>query len=126
LLLRVKANDQDGWQRLVSLYSPLVMYWCRQGGVQGDDVPDVAQEVFGAVAAGLKAYRQDGPGASFRAWLRGIARHKIRDHLRRGPARAEGGTEALVRLRGVPVEDEAPELSEGDGEVASLYRRALD
>jgi RNA polymerase sigma-70 factor, ECF subfamily len=125
LLLRVKANDQDAWQRLVSLYSPLVLYWCRQGGVQGDDVRDVAQDVFGAVAAGLKAYRQDVPGSSFRPWLRGIARHKIQDHLRRGPAWAEGGTEALARLRGVPVE-EAPELSEGDGEVASLYRRALD
>ena len=126
LLLRVKSNDQDAWQRLVGLYSPLVEYWCRQGGVQGDDLQDVAQDVFAAVAAGLKTYRQDGPGASFRGWLRGIARHKLRDHFRRGPSRAEGGTEALLRLREVPAEDEAPDLSEGDGEVASLYRRALD
>ncbi len=126
LLVRVKANDQDAWQRLVSLYSPLVVYWCRQGGVHGDDVQDVVQDVFGAVAVVMKTYRQDGTGSSFRAWLRGIARHKIRDHLRRGPALAEGGTEAQVRLSGLPVEDQTPALSESDGEVASLYRRALE
>ena len=126
LLLRVNANDQDAWRRLVSLYSPLVLHWCRQWGVQRDDLNDVTQEVFASVAAGLKSYHQDVPGASFRGWLRGIARHKLQDHFRRGPARAEGGTEALVRLQDLPAWDEAPDFSESNGEVARLYRRALD
>lgn len=125
LLLRVKANDQDAWQRLVSLYTPLVAHWCRQWGTRPDDLPDLVQEVFAAVAPGLKSFRQDHPGATFRGWLRGIVRHKLQDHLRHGPVQAEGGSRALIRLEGVAANGE-PDLSEGDAEVTGLYRRALE
>ncbi len=126
LLLRVKANDQDAWQRLVGLYTPLVSHWCRQWGAPADDLPDLVQEVFAAVARGLGTYRADDPGATFRGWLRTIARNKLRDHLRRGPAHGEGGSEALVRLQELPDDDDGADLSEGDAEVAALYRRALE
>jgi RNA polymerase sigma-70 factor, ECF subfamily len=125
LLLRVEANDQEAWRRLVDLYSPLVAYWCRRWGAPPDDLPDLVQEVFAAVARGLKTYRRDQPGASFRGWLRGIVRHKLHDHFRRGPALAEGGSSALLRLHGVAAEGE-PDVSEGDAEIAGLYRRALE
>jgi RNA polymerase sigma-70 factor, ECF subfamily len=92
LLLRARADDPDAWQRLVSLYSPLVKHWCGGRGVHPDDLQDVTQEVFAAVAAGLKTYRHDQPGATFRGWLRGIAWHKLQDYFRRGPARGEGGS----------------------------------
>jgi RNA polymerase sigma-70 factor (ECF subfamily) len=88
-------------------------------------LPDLVQEVFAAVAPGLRTYRPDRPGASFRGRLRGIVRHKLNDHFRRGPALAEGGSEALHRLEGVAAEGE-PDLSEADAEIAGLYRRALD
>jgi RNA polymerase sigma-70 factor (ECF subfamily) len=122
LLAKAAASDRDAWNRLTSLYSPLVAHWCRQWGLEGDDVQDVTQDVLAAVAAGLKSYEKDRPGATFRGWLRGIARHKLQDHFRRGPGGAEGGTEALIRLREMPE----PDLSESDNEVTGLYRRALE
>jgi RNA polymerase sigma-70 factor (ECF subfamily) len=88
-------------------------------------VQDVTQEVFAGVAAGLDSFRKDRPGATFRGWIRGIARHKVQDYFRKTPGRAEGGTEVLIRLREVPEEIDDPDRSETD-EVAGLYRRALD
>ena len=126
LLLRAGASDQEAWQRLVSLYSPLVHYWCRSRGVRPDDLQDLAQEVFAAVAAGLKNYRQDQPGASFRGWLRGIVGHKLQDYFRRKPAMGVGGSTAQLRLQEIPAQSDGTALSESDGEVARLYRRAVE
>lgn len=127
LLVRVKANDQDAWRRLVNLYSPLVAHWCRRWGTPPDDVADLVQEVFAAVAPALGSFRKDRPGATFRGWLRGIARHKFLDHSRRNLISAEGGSEAMARLHSVPFEDESPDRdAESDAEVAGLYRRALE
>jgi RNA polymerase sigma-70 factor, ECF subfamily len=126
LLLRASANDQEAWQRLVSLYSPLVSYWCRRRGIPPVDVQDVVQEVFAAVAAGLRKFRLDQPGTTFRGWLRGIASHKLQDYHRRASARGEGGSTALARMQEVPSDRDASDLSESDGEVANLYRRALE
>jgi RNA polymerase sigma-70 factor (ECF subfamily) len=126
LLFRVKANDQEAWRRLVDLYSPLVAHWYRQWGAAPDDVADLVQEVFAAVSPDLKAFRPDRPGATFRGWLRGIARNKFSDHFRRRVAAAEGGSEALARLRRVPGDADEPDPSDSDAEVSALYRRALE
>src|SRR4051812_44215393 len=101
LLDGVRARDQEAWRRLVHLYTPLVAYWCRRGGVRGEDVDDVIQEVFAGVSAGIDAFRRDRPGDTFRGWLRGVTRNKLLDwHRRRGrqPAEAAGGTEAGLLL----------------------------
>jgi RNA polymerase sigma-70 factor, ECF subfamily len=126
LLGKVADNDRDAWQRLVTLYSPLVCHWCRQGGLQGDEIQDVVQEVFAAVATSLKTYQIDRPSVSFRGWMRGIARHKLLDYLRRRPSPPEGGTDALRRLNEIPGPTAEHDLSEDDGEIHRLYRRALD
>lgn len=126
LLVRARSNDQEAWRRLVDLYSPLVAHWCQRWGAAPGDVPDLVQEVFAAVAPGLSTFRHDRPGGTFRGWLRGIARNKVRDYFRRGRGDAEGGTEALIRLREVPVEGDRTDDTDTDTEVAALYRRALE
>src|SRR5260370_13454327 len=83
LLERVCSNDQQAWQRLVELYTPLVAYWCRRWGVRGDDADDVRQEVFVAVASSVAGFQADRAGATFRGWLRGITHNKLLEHLRR-------------------------------------------
>lgn len=127
LLLRVRANDEEAWRRVVSLYSPLVAHWFVRWKARPEDVPDLMQEVFAAVSAGLATYRPERPGATFRGWLRAIARNKLHDLARRQqPATAEGGTEAMFRLEGVPVPDDAPDPAESDFEATLLYRRAVE
>ena len=95
LLQRVKGRDEEGWRRLTDLYGPLVYGWCRRKGLSAEDAADVVQETFSAVYGGIGRFRRDRPGDSFLAWLRSIARNKIRDRFRqiRDGAR-EGSTSA--------------------------------
>jgi RNA polymerase sigma-70 factor, ECF subfamily len=84
----------------------------------------VAQEVFLAASNGLADFERERAG-SFRAWLRGITRHKLLDLYRRRdrqPAAASGGTEAMQRIYDLPD----PSPAEESQEVGGLYRRALE
>lgn len=123
LLDRAAGRDDAAWGRLAALYRPLVAHWCRAAGVPPADVDDVSQEVLLAVANGLADFRRERAG-SFRAWVKGITRHKALDrHRKAGPA-GEGGTDAHERMQGVA--DPGPESDDDAAEGAWLYRRALD
>jgi RNA polymerase sigma-70 factor (ECF subfamily) len=128
LLERVRANDPAAWERLVSLYAPLVCHWCRGWGLQDHDAADVFQEVFQAVVAHIGTFRKERAGDTFRGWLRTIVRNKVHDHFRRRGREPEGvgGTDAQRRLAQVPgpapAEDEPPA---DDGEHG-LFGRALE
>jgi RNA polymerase sigma-70 factor (ECF subfamily) len=126
LLERVRLRDQDAWQRLVELYRPLVAYWCRRWGADEPDTEDIVQEVFLAVTHSLDGFERQQPG-SFRAWIRGITRHKFLDQQRRRqrqPAGGAGGTEAQLRLQEFAEPDINSE--EEAAEISGLYRRALE
>ena len=128
LLERVKAQRPEAWERLADLFGPVVYGWCRRAGVVREDAADVVQEVFGAVATGIDAFRRDRPGDSFRAWLAGITRHKIADHFRRrqnGPE-ARGGTDAQQQMQQVPEPEAESVGSLDDGADSLLYHRGLD
>jgi RNA polymerase sigma-70 factor (ECF subfamily) len=124
------AHDPAAWDRLVTLYAPLVWHWCRQMGLATQDAADIAQEVFQAVAVHFDKFHHDRPGDTFRGWLRIITRNKIRDHHRKRQhePHAAGGTEAKVWWAGVADAAE----SSNDEPVSStaadqlLFRRALD
>src|SRR6185312_6018682 len=63
LLEGARANDADSWSRLVRLYTPLVLCWCRQRGLCGQHehaAQDVCQEVFGVVFKKITSFRKDG------------------------------------------------------------------
>lgn len=126
LLQRLRAREQDAWDRLLHLYTPMVRAWCHHQGVRGADADDLVQEVFQAVVTGLAQFQRDRPGDTFRGWLRGITRHKLLDFFRRQSSqpRAQGGTAAGQQLQQVPQ----PEVSlpeETPQEVAELYQRAI-
>jgi RNA polymerase sigma-70 factor (ECF subfamily) len=125
LLDRARHHDEPSWQRLITLYGPLVEHWCRRGGARREDASDLAQEVFLAVSQGLERFERRGPG-SFRAWVRGITRHKLLDYNRRAErqAPAAGGSTALERLHEIP--DPQPGSDEDADEMSALYRRALN
>lgn len=129
LLVQVKANDPGAWDRLVALYAPLVMHWCRRWNLQADDCADVFQEVFLAVATHITAFRKNGAGDTFRGWLRTITRNKVLDHFRRQGRElpGEGGTEANLRLAQLADSELSAEESVAESAAeGSLFRRALD
>jgi len=130
MLAGAQHDEPGAWTRLVALYSPLVTAWCRRWGVAQQDVTDVAQDVFAAVARNVARFRKEQPQDSFRAWLATIARNKVRDYFRRrgDEPTAAGGTEAWQRISQVcdPVNDEsASEDAEEGAAFGELLTRAL-
>lgn len=120
LLERVKSQDQEAWRRLVQLYGPLVYQWCRRWHLGAEDVADVFQEVFQAVAVQIANFHRDRPGDTFRGWLWGITRHKVGDHFRKMGKQptAAGGSDALQQLLELPTPpDDDPSTPAGDGVV---------
>ncbi len=130
LLERVKADDTVAWNRLVSLYAPLVYYWCRRWDLQEQDTADVFQEVFLSVAKHIAGFRKDRDSDTFRGWLRTITRNKVLDHFRRlgREPGGVGGTEAQLRLSTLPapLPTEEPVPPTDDPAERSLFYRGLD
>lgn len=128
LLQRAKAHDQQAWERLVDLYSPLIVHWSRRSGMSDSDAADVLQEVFAAVAKNLNGFQRDRPGDTFRGWLRVITRNQIRMHIRKraGKAEAAGGTEAQVRIECLAENTTAPNSPSDTEEQGEFYKRAME
>lgn len=129
LLERVQADDSAAWDRLVTLYAPLVYYWCRRWDLQQVDTADVFQEVFLAVATHIVGFRKDRANDTFRGWLRTITRNKVLDHFRRlgREPGGVGGTDAQLRMADLPAPMKAEEeVSADDQAERGLFYRGLD
>ena len=122
----VKALDPAAWQRLTTLYGPLVYGWARRAGLRGEDAADVTQEVFRAVAAHAAQLRHDRPGDTFRGWLFTITQNKIRDfwRSRAGQPAAAGGSTAQELL--LLVAEQADSRSAGSSSANGVLRRAVE
>jgi RNA polymerase sigma-70 factor (ECF subfamily) len=70
----------DDWRRLDALYRPLLRAWVARAGVATSDVDDLVQEVLLVVVRKVAGFQWRGPGA-FRAWLRTILVHEVRDYF---------------------------------------------
>jgi RNA polymerase sigma-70 factor, ECF subfamily len=129
LLERVRANDTGAWDRLLRLYAPLVVHWCRRAGLSEADIADVFQEVFLAVATHVHNFRKERAADTFRGWLRTITQSKLSDHFRKRAHEPDalGGTDALTRMNEVPDLQPADDASVAD-ECAEgrLFQRGLD
>jgi RNA polymerase sigma-70 factor (ECF subfamily) len=128
LLVRAQANDPDAWRRLVQLFSPLVYYWGRKAGLNEHDAADLMQDVFRSVAGSLHRFRRDRPEDSFRGWLWGVTRNRIRDQFR---ARADqvaaiGGSEAQARLLDLPDQEPVCDDPSSVAGPGGLVRATLD
>jgi RNA polymerase sigma-70 factor (ECF subfamily) len=125
LLASAKQDDPLAWERVVRLYAPLIASWCRRWGVAEQDLGDLLQDVFAAVASHLKRFRKDRSGDTFRGWLATIVRNKVRNHFRRraGEPAATGGTEAALHMQQVP--DPAAVDDAGDCSDEVLYDAVL-
>ncbi len=83
LLVRLRScDDSAAWNRFVQLYTPLVLHWVGQLGIEANQRFDVCQDVFVVLLDRASWFAQRRP-ASFRAWLRTVTINKCRDHLRK-------------------------------------------
>jgi RNA polymerase sigma-70 factor (ECF subfamily) len=154
LLDRVKADDQQAWQRLVGLYTPLVCHWCARWQVTGADADDVVQDVFLAVAAGIEKFQRPRPAVgapsaprprvsvgshapsavtrreatgSFRGWLGAITRNKLRDFYERRQRQptAQGGSDFHRLLQEIPDSTLSDDAADA-AQLSDVYHRALE
>jgi RNA polymerase sigma-70 factor (ECF subfamily) len=132
LLGRLAGSPTDAdWRRLDDLYQPLLRAWMGRAGVPASDVDDLVQDVLLVVFREVAGFEWRGQGA-FRAWLRTILAHRVRDYFRGQKYRptATGDSDFLRRLDELESPDSA--LSrlwdrEHDKHVAaSLLRRVQD
>src|SRR5262245_10384425 len=119
----------DDWRRLFDLYQPLLRAWMARAGVADSDADDLIQEVLLVVFREVGGFERRGQGA-FRAWLRTILVHRMRDYFRARHYRptATGDSDFLYRLS--ELEDSHSVLSqqwdrEHDEHVAAALLRRV-
>lgn len=79
MIAAVIRGDTDQYRVLLGEYGVLVRSFLAARLRHLEDVDDLAQQVF--IVAFKKLDRYDGP--SFRAWIIGIARFELNNHLRK-------------------------------------------
>lgn len=111
LLARVREPaNQEAWNRLVALYTPLLRRWLLKYQVQDSDADDLTQEVLAVVVREMPEFQHNQRDGAFRGWLRQILVNRLRDHWRGKKYRPEvGGTPILDQLN--QLEDESSQLS---------------
>jgi RNA polymerase sigma-70 factor (ECF subfamily) len=85
---RPSATD---WQQLTLLYRPWLVGWLRRRGLTEADAEDVTQDILVVVIRELPFFRHNRRVGAFRAWLRTIAVHRLRDAVRAGRYRPRAG-----------------------------------
>lgn len=88
LTLLNKLNRNAGtadWNRLVAVYSPLLLKWCDRFGIPSSDRDDLVQDVLIVVIRKVSRFEHRGEGA-FRGWLHSILVNHVRNYSRRRPA----------------------------------------
>jgi RNA polymerase sigma factor (sigma-70 family) len=107
-----RQPDEESWQRLVDLYSPLIRGWLRRQGLVGQDAEDQVQEVLLVVFRKLPDFRRQPRPGAFRRWLRTITVNCLRVfwRTRRGKPTATGDSHFLEMLQ--QLEDPVSDLSQ--------------
>lgn len=128
LIDAARVRDPAAWERMVTLYAPLVLYWCREWGLREDDAADVFQDVFHSLATHLDTFRKDASRGTFRGWLRTITRNKVNDAFRRWRREPPGvgGSSAQAKLSQLAEPVPPDEESSADVAVSALMHRALE
>jgi RNA polymerase sigma-70 factor (ECF subfamily) len=93
------------WDRLVSVYAPLLRTWLARYPLQGADVDDLVQEVLAVLVRKLPQFQHNGRTGAFRVWLRSVLVHQVRWFYRRRdnlpePVDPRDDRSALLQLEG--------------------------
>ena len=119
LLERLAGVPTDAdWRRLDDLYRPLLRAWMARAGVAASDVDDLVQDVLLVVVRKVAGFEWRGQGA-FRAWLRTILAHQLRDYFR-------GQKNRPIATGGSDFQSWLDELESHDSALSRLLDREHD
>ena len=74
--------DEQSWQRLADLYTPLIRNWLGRQAVESSEVDDLVQEILLVVLRKLPQFQHNDRTGAFRAWLRAITVNCLRNFWR--------------------------------------------
>lgn len=104
-------GDQESWDRLARLYTPLVRQWLHRYDVQEADADDLVQEVLAVVARELSEFGHNRQPGAFRSWLRKILVHRLQNFWRGRQHRPQATGTSSVLERLLELEDETSRAS---------------
>ncbi len=122
LILRCQSGDVAAFGRLAELYDAPARYFIRRLLGTGQEVDDVVQELWLAVARELPRLRET---ASFPSWFYRIARNKVIDRVRRNRNSMEACSEDLEELTSRSAEEESFSPEDAAAIHAGLDRLTL-
>jgi RNA polymerase sigma-70 factor (ECF subfamily) len=110
------CSNSDAWQRLVSLYEPLLHGWLRRQGVQHADAEELVAETLATVAHSLPNFQHNGHAGAFRSWLRGILVNRLRTFRRSQRVRSvcHANTDLLQHFAGVLADPDSDLVRQWD------------
>jgi len=112
LLERVRQSpENEGWNRLADLYTPLIRAWLRRYDVQDSDANDLVQEVLLAVSRDLSKFEHRGQPGAFRGWLKAILVNRLRKFWRARDRRPQAPGDSNIDARLAQLDDPSSEMS---------------
>jgi RNA polymerase sigma-70 factor (ECF subfamily) len=112
LLERLRLQpDEESWNRLIALYTPLLQGWLQQVGINGADAEDLLQEVFTTLVREIASFEHNQRSGAFRRWLRTILVNRLRGFLRDQRTRPQPASSSEAQTLLASLEDPASELS---------------
>ena len=113
LLERLRQSpENEGWNRLADLYTPLIRAWLRRYDVQDSDANDLVQEVLLAVSKDLGKFDHGGQPGAFRGWLKAILINRLRKFWRARDRRPQARGDSEIDARLAQLDDPASEMSQ--------------
>lgn len=112
LLERLRQSpENEGWNRLAGLYTPLIRAWLRRYDVQDNDANDLVQDVLLAVSKDLGKFEHAGQPGAFRGWLKAILVNRLRKFWRSRDRRPQAQGDSDIDARLAQLDDPASEMS---------------
>lgn len=112
LLERLRQSpENEGWNRLADLYTPLIRAWLRRYDVQDSDANDLLQEVLLTVSKDLGKFEHAGHPGAFRGWLKAILVNRLRKFWRARDRRSLVRGDSDVEARLAQLDDPASDMS---------------
>jgi RNA polymerase sigma-70 factor (ECF subfamily) len=112
LLERLRHSpENESWNRLADLYTPLLRAWLRRYDVQDSDANDLVQEVLLAVSKDLSKFEHRGQPGAFRGWLKAILINRLRKFWRARDRRPQARGESDIDAKLAQLDDPASEMS---------------